>query len=296
MPKKRKTHEQFVAEMKEIHPNIEVLGQYVNANIKIKCKCLIDNYEWEATPNHLLNGTKCPKCSGHETISHQQFVEKLYNVNPNIEILGQYTNSHTKIAVKCKIDNCEWKATPHHLLGGTGCPKCAGTQKKTHAEFISDILRVNPNIEVIEEYINYHTKIKFRCKIDGHEWIAEPSNILSGAGCPECHSSKGEKAIIKFLTTNNIIFEEQKTFDGCKNKRCLPFDFYLPNYNTCIEYQGEQHYRSVEYFGGDEGYKYRQNNDNIKRQFCQDNNITLIEINYNSLNHIEKILKEALQQ
>ena len=60
----------------------------------------------------------------------------------------------------------------------------------------------------------------------------------------------------------------------------LRFDFFLPEYNTLIEYQGEQHYRSVPLFGGDEGYKRRQENDRIKRDYCKSNNIKLIEIPY----------------
>ena len=52
-----------------------------------------------------------------------------------------------------------------------------------------------------------------------------------------------------------MIFESQKRFKDCKDKRQLPFDFYLPSYNVCIEYQGEQHYRPIDHFGAEVKFK-----------------------------------------
>lgn len=80
----------------------------------------------------------------------------------------------------------------------------------------------------------------------------------------------------------------QYTFDGCRNKKQLPFDFFLPDLNTVIEYQGKQHFEPIKYFGGDVQFEKRTINDNIKRNFCQDNNIPLLEIKYDE--NIEEVL------
>jgi hypothetical protein len=97
-----------------------------------------------------------------------------------------------------------------------------------------------------------------------------------------------------FLEENNIQYEPQKRFENCKFKKALPFDFYLPNYNLCIEYNGEQHYISVNYFGGDEALEKTKIKDNIKRNFCYDNNIGFIEINYLDFGNIETLLSKYI--
>ena len=93
---------------------------------------------------------------------------------------------------------------------------------------------------------------------------------------------------------NNIQYISQYRFDDCKNIRTLPFDFYLPDYNTCIEYDGELHYKAVDYFGGDEALSNTQFRDDIKTQYCLNNNIRLIRIPYWEFNNIDKILSETL--
>ena len=83
-----------------------------------------------------------------------------------------------------------------------------------------------------------------------------------------------------YLAKHNILFKRQYRFNECKNIFQLPFDFYLQNYNTCIEYDGEQHYYPIDYFGGEEGLTKRQQNDEIKNNFCKENNIGLLRIKY----------------
>jgi very-short-patch-repair endonuclease len=117
-----------------------------------------------------------------------------------------------------------------------------------------------------------------------------PNDHLSGHGCPICKNSLGEMKIWNYLTEKNIKFESQKKFDGCKNKRLLPFDFYLPEYNICIEYDGIQHYKAIDIFGGEKEFQKRKNLDKIKSEFCNSNNIKLIRIKYNE--DLEKEFKK----
>lgn len=70
----------------------------------------------------------------------------------------------------------------------------------------------------------------------------------------------------------------------------MPFDFYLPDYNTCIEYDGELHYKAVDYFGGDDALSNTKCRDEIKTQYCKENNIKLIRIPYWEFDNIEEIL------
>jgi hypothetical protein len=80
-----------------------------------------------------------------------------------------------------------------------------------------------------------------------------------------------------------VIYEEEKIFDCCvndKTKKPLRFDFYLPGYNTCVEFDGIQHFKPVNYWGGQLAFESRCRNDHIKNSFCADNNINLIRIKY----------------
>ena len=128
------THEEFLNKFYEKNKhaqNIKILGTYINARTKIKCKCKVDEYEWEAAPNNLLRGTGCPKCSIIErTKTHEEFINKLHQVNPDVEVFGIYKNNKTKMKCKCKVCGHEWTPKPNDLLNGQGCLKCGYKRRK----------------------------------------------------------------------------------------------------------------------------------------------------------------------
>lgn len=96
----------------------------------------------------------------------------------------------------------------------------------------------------------------------------------------------GELLIENLLIKNKIKFNKQYTFLDCTNKgqgtscKKLPFDFYLPKYNCCVEYDGIQHFMVNKFFGGEEGFFRRQQLDKIKTEYCEKNGIKLIRIPY----------------
>ena len=76
----------------------------------------------------------------------------------------------------------------------------------------------------------------------------------------------------------------------------LSFDAFLPKYNVAIEYDGEQHFKPTEFFGGEEGLRRTIERDEIKNRYCKDNNIILYRISYKDRDFIEDIIKEILQE
>ena len=122
-----------------------------------------------------------------------------------------------------------------------------------------------------------------------------PSATIKIRGCPKCRLSKGEQRIMEFLQRNNIEFECQKKFDGLVNRKPLSFDFYLPKYNTCIEFDGLQHFSPIDAFGGIESFQILKSNDNKKDKFCQENNIKLIRISYLEFQLVDSILEEKIK-
>ena len=293
----RKSHSQYVNEVKKNNPNVIVLEQYVNSEIPILHKCIIHNVEWKAYPASILRGAGCYKC-GIERSSlssrktHDQYIAEARKINPNIVATENYVRALIPIKHKCLIDGYEWLVTPANVLSGKGCPKCAGNVKKTHSEYVNELALINPKIQVIEEYRGANTPIIHRCEIDGYEWKVTPSDAIHGKGCPKCNESLMERKVEKWLTQNNIEYERNKKFDGCIDIRQLSYDFYLPFYNTNIECQGIQHYEPIEHFGGEEQFKIQQRHDNIKRNYCISNSITLLEIPY--YENVEETLNNFL--
>lgn len=123
------------------------------------------------------------------------------------------------------------------------------------------------------------------------------SDLVTGntqsCGCQQM--SHGERIIFNLLTQYNVTFVSQKTFDDCRYNRKLPFDFYLENYNIIIEYDGEQHFRAVDFFGGEEEFNARKQRDAIKTNYCKEHDIRLIRIPYYyTKDEIEAIILDIL--
>lgn len=133
-----------------------------------------------------------------------------------------------------------------------------------------------------------------KCLLDGYEWNITPTNILSGYGCPQCNESKGERKIRIWLQQNKISYIFQYKYVDCKDKNPLPFDFYLPDYNCIIEYDGEQHYKANDYFGGIEKLKIQQKHEKIKNEYCKNNGILLLHIPYYKYKNIKEELDNFL--
>ena len=115
--------------------------------------------------------------------------------------------------------------------------------------------------------------------------------------CGCIQGSAGEQRIHHHLFNRNIKFEREKTFNNCLNPNTnmhLRFDFYLPDYNCCIEYDGEQHFKESSMCG--DSLEDRQIRDQIKTQYCKDNGIKLIRIPYTKYDNIETILDKELLQ
>jgi hypothetical protein len=208
--------------------------------------------------------------------------------------LVEYTGSQNKVKIIFDGKVYEQKAGAH--IHSSGMIERV-ILKKTTIQFIKEANVIhNFKYDYSKvEYVNNQSKVIIVCKIHG-DFEQVSSSHLSGAGCPHCFESKGEKKISKFLDLNEIEYVRQKKFDGCVGIRYkLPFDFYLPKYRTAIEFDGKQHYEPMEFFGGLEAYNRLKVNDKIKSDYCEDNYIDLIRIRYDQIDRVFEILKESLK-
>ena len=242
-----------------------------------------------------MKGQGCIKCRNVEQSSTtEEFIQraKLVHQNKYDYSLTNYINVRTKVKIICK-EHGVFEQMPNSHLKGIGCSKCRDKkQSSTAEEFIrkAKLIHQNKYDYSLVEYIGAKIKVKIICKEHG-VFEQMPNNHLSGRGCPICKSSKGEEDIYFFLTENNIKFEREKKFKELGKFR---FDFYLPNLNTIIEFDGEQHFKVNNFFGGEEGFRKRKQSDRIKNQYCEDNNINLLRIPYTEINNINNILKQTI--
>jgi len=213
-----------------------------------------------------------------------------------------YVNSHSKVKIICDIHGVyEQKAYCH--LNGEGCRKCSDELKFNKRRHTTDIflervkkIHGDKYDYSLVKYKNARTKIDIICHKHGVFKQTAPHH-LNGVGCPTCKSSKGELYIESILIEKNISYVRQHTFYDCKNIKQLPFDFYLPELNMCIEYDGRHHFECIDLWGGEENLNYIKTNDKIKENYCLNNNISLVRISYKDdlriklINEITKINK-----
>lgn len=245
----------------------------------------------------------CSRCNGHKTL--EDFQKLVHEKSPNVDIIDGYEYSSKKVHCKCNICGHEWYPYGYNLLSKkfTGCPECGkkiiGEKRAITKDYVLDkFSKIDSNIIPLTIPQRTHENVKCQCKLCNHMWEATFSNLTkknNPTGCPFCNMSSGERQILLFLESNNINYEIQKTFDGCKNKRLLPFDFYLPDYNICIEYDGQFHYEErFEVERENESLELTKLRDSIKTNYCLDNNIKLIRISYLEYKNIESILNTEL--
>jgi len=286
---KYKTTEEFIKSSVQTHGDKYdyTKSLYINAKTKVKIICPIHG-EFEQTPRYHIKGYNCPKCSG-TFMDKKYFIEKaniIHNNKYNYSLVN-YVNNTTDVKIICPIHG-EFEQKPKYHVKGYNCQKCSG--KFMNTEYF--IQKANTIHGFKYDYkntkfLNSSTKVKIICPIHG-EFEQTANSHLNGRGCSACNESKGEKEIMKFLVKNNLVFKRQYKFDDCKNINYLPFDFYLPKHNTCIEYHGIQHYKPVKIFGGVDSFRKTLIRDNIKFNYCLTNKINLIIIN--DIKNIEKIL------
>lgn len=201
---------------------------------------------------------------------------------------------HTKWICQCDCGNIV-SVQSNHLRAGdiTACSQACKNRIPNGSQFGK--LTV---IEMTNERAKNGGSVLYKCQCDCGNIELVPSTELRANRkfhCSKCGFSAGEIAIIKILQKNNIQYQQEYSAPGCVNpetKKPLRFDFYLPDYNCFIEFDGIQHFEVIKYWGGESGLQERQKKDNIKTKYCLINNIYLIRIPYTM--NLKKLVLEDL--
>ena len=184
-------------------------------------------------------------------LNTELFIIKAREVHGNVYNYDkvEYIKAITKVIIVCPIHGDFSQRPNDHISGGNGCPKCKSVKngnlkRKDQNDLIIKFEEVHGNVFDYKEviYVNNKTPITVLCSSHGPFNII-PSKHLAGNGCPLCTGSYGERTITAILTELNVQFETEKTFDNLSGDYLpLKFDFYLPDHNLLIEYDGEFHF------------------------------------------------------
>lgn len=263
-------------------------------------------YQGERKCKFIYRPEKFSKRNKYTYENIKLFIEK--NIDKFYLSGGEYVGSSKKTLICCCFKyNHLWYTTLDHIQKRMGCPYCNGkipSDENNLLLMFPEIVKewdYTKNLLSPREYTKCSSKKVFWICENNHSWKSAISNrVTFGFGCPICSSSHGEKAIMDFLISKNIDFCRQKKFDDLigLDYGYLKFDFCVydksGNIFSLIEFQGEQHFHSIDYFGGEDKFFKCCCHDAYKRYYCKNNNLRLIEIDYNNLNNVSNILEKEL--
>lgn len=270
----------------------ELLSEYKNNRTPLKMKCPVGHITDTMTFWSFKKGCRCPKCSNRAKLDYN-FVKEQFEKEGYSLISKEYVNANSKLKTLCPKGH-DWDVTYGHFYDGKRCGEC-DTSKKLDYCFVKQEFEKEGYELLSKTYKSAHTHLKVKCPKGHITSTMTWNNFKRGQGCRICNESKGEREVSKILDMYNIEYIREYRFPDCKDKYRLPFDFYLPKYNLCIEYDGEQHFKPLEYLGGLSELEGVKKRDAIKNAFCNDKNILLIRIPYWQFDNIEDILKENLK-
>jgi hypothetical protein len=290
---KRLTKEEFILKSKEIHGDKYdySLINYINNSTPVKI--IHEGNIYYQNPNNHLRGFKCENI---KSLTQEEFISKSKEIHGDKYDYSLVDFKNVRGKIKIIYNGLIYEQLGYAHLQGKS-PEMLSI-KITDDEFIRRSKEINGDIfdyslvdcdgNKNKVKLIYNDVIYDQCLRDhlsGH--LPMNINIIN-------NSSKGEKSVMKFLENNNIKYIREYKFQDCKNINYLRFDFYLPDYNLLIEYDGKQHFNSISIWGGDEGLKKIKINDNIKNQYCIKNRIPLLRISY--LENVEDKINEYLSK
>lgn len=210
----------------------------------------------------------------------------------------------------------EWPASiKDRAISNNGCPWCSDRGRKFCPCQSLEVRRPDLSREWHPTYNMHHLPRDFSFSsnktfvwicIKGHTWNARINNRTSSraSGCPQCKENKNEKRLLQILTSMEHILEHEKKSIMCfdeilgKNRRLIPDAMGViiaNNHEFVLEYDGEQHHKPVEYFGGQASFRLQVCSDIAKNKYASDHGMSLLRIAYRDVKHMEKLVLDFLE-
>lgn len=303
---KIKNERQFKEKLKKLNPDLKVVGSYTDLFTRISVRHITCKHTQDYVPYKLLMNPICFRCHGGIELTNKDFLQKI-GVTYNFTFLPlEEYKTHSKIKFLHTVCGKTFKSFTHSASAGSmGCPHCYKNNKMNSKKFqkqIDEITYKKKEFEVVGEYKDTDTKISIKHNVCGNTFKITPNAFMKTPKCGVCEKdmSLGEKKVSDILNDLNFIFKREYKFQDCKNKVALAFDFALFDKNNklicLLEYDGVQHYFPVDSFGGIEAYEDGVLKDQIKNEYCKNNNIKLIRIPYWELDNLKKFLEKQFKK
>lgn len=294
---RRKTTEQFKKELAIANPTVEVLGEYTAGKKPIKVRCKKHDVVWEPSAASVLRGSGCNMCKREKITGRPAtYTDKYLKKFLSNKYKGKYTFIQRIKGKETVLDRVELKCNTCGNIGiylvynivakdrkSFGCYTCwKKSICKTKEQFEKDLYDSWKGLyTLVGDYLGAKCKNTFKCNTCGNIFEAKAGDVLShNWGCNVCNHSLGEFFIESYLKNKDMLYEIPKKFDNLKDKKKLHYDFYLPDRNVLIEYQGLQHYQPIKYYGGEKRFKVQQLHDKMKREYAINNGYRLLEVTY----------------
>ena len=271
---------------------------WINTTTPIEIICPKHGSFWQKPFQHYAKAIHgCPKCSREaDHLSGEQFLTKakqLYGSKFNYCIPSDYQGSDSYVEIECPTHGLFRQRARIHLMG-SGCTKCSQErQRMSIPEFIQKAHSVHGNrydYSLIRQYKDNKSKLPIKCGKHGVFWMSANSH-LRGSGCPRCINSRGEEKIARILDKYSIRYEREYRIANA----AYEYDFYLPDTNILIEYDGLQHYVPIKRFGGKVALERTRERDAIKNGLAKRHKYFLIRISYRHAKDMEEYLIHRLK-
>ena len=318
------TNEEVIERLREVYGDEYDYSQvaYKNGKTPIVLRCKKHDVTFSRTFPNLTKGWGCPVCNKEQGKTWADVVAKHYDPSRRSErwtterfvaeskaYHGEgffdysqchYVNNDTPVTLIRVVDGAVVRVLPYEHLRhdadyGVTCQYYQGITDKEKIHFLVKQLEENIDTPIyvpMQTISDTHKRFKCICPLHG-EFYATLSRIRNGHCCPECGDkgeSVGERNVRRYLQSRNIKYvqeyhiEDKKYFDTF-----VRVDFFLPDSNTFIEFQGEQHY-GIENKGithGSRTWQKQKKRDNHLRRYASDHNIRLIEVPYTFRSNVD---------
>lgn len=323
------TNEEVVERLRELYGDDYDYTQvdYKNNRTPITLRCKKHDVVLSRILQNLLKGWGCPACNKEQGKTWANVVEKTYDPSRRSErwtterFIAEskawhgegffdysqchYVNKDTPVTLIRIADGAVVKVRPYDHLRhdadyGIAQRYYQGTTDKEKIHFL--VRRLEENIEnpiyvPMQKIERSNKRFKCICPLHG-EFYMSLHRIYSGNCCPECDGggeSVGERNVRRYLQSKGIKFEQEYRIEDKKYFDTFArVDFYLPDLNTMIEFQGEQHYKIANkaITHGSRKWQSQKKRDNHLRRYAADHNVRLIEVPYTYRSNVDIFLAE----
>lgn len=300
----------------------ELKSEYLGSAKLVKIHCRACGKEYDKPASEALR-YGCVHCSrkrnmdkGRRTQSDPTrltiaFVKRLADkFGSKYSLIGDYVDARTTTRLKCNECGREFSVRPDDLLHGPRGCDCAFWKAREEAKQRSAERRAKPKpepvwteekflqkveaiwgdeFEVLSRFIGISKYITVRHKLCGNVHEKEAGDLIDNHGCRYCSrgsNSAGVRVIARVLNDLGLAHKREVKLEGCELERPLSFDFIVyddEGQHCLIEFDGEQHFRMTQRFGGQQKLELVQRRDAAKNEFCKRNGIPLLRISYKSV-------------